>query len=130
MKKLIRIIPNLLIKDNYLVKGKQFKNHKNLTLQKEEENCENSNWIFAVRIKNNKDINSANAFFNKNNIETRSMFYPMSYHSHLHKFSNKKIEEVDNILLKEVIMLPSGPNLKTEEILYISKKVIEYSEKL
>jgi len=28
MKKLIRIIPNLLIKDNYLVKGKQFKNHK------------------------------------------------------------------------------------------------------
>ncbi len=28
MKKLIRIIPNLLIKDNYLVKGQQFKNHK------------------------------------------------------------------------------------------------------
>ena len=28
MKKLIRIIPNLLIKDNYLVKGKQFKDHK------------------------------------------------------------------------------------------------------
>lgn len=28
MKKLIRIIPNLIIKDNYLVKGKQFKNHK------------------------------------------------------------------------------------------------------
>jgi cyclase len=28
MKKLIRIIPNLLIKDNYLVKGKQFENHK------------------------------------------------------------------------------------------------------
>ena len=25
MKKLIRIIPNLLIKDDYLVKGKQFK---------------------------------------------------------------------------------------------------------
>ncbi len=28
MKKLIRIIPNLLIKDDYLVKGKQFKDHK------------------------------------------------------------------------------------------------------
>ena len=28
MKKLIRIIPSLLIKDDYLVKGKQFKNHK------------------------------------------------------------------------------------------------------
>ncbi len=28
MKKLIRIIPNLLIKDDYLVKGKQFENHK------------------------------------------------------------------------------------------------------
>lgn len=28
MKKLIRIIPNLLIKDNYLVKGIQFENHK------------------------------------------------------------------------------------------------------
>ncbi len=28
MKKLIRIIPNLLVKDDYLVKGKQFKNHK------------------------------------------------------------------------------------------------------
>ena len=27
MKKLIRIIPSLLIKDDYLVKGKQFKNH-------------------------------------------------------------------------------------------------------
>ena len=28
MKKLIRIIPSLLLKDNYLVKGQQFKNHK------------------------------------------------------------------------------------------------------
>ena len=28
MKKLIRIIPSLLIKDDYLVKGKQFKDHK------------------------------------------------------------------------------------------------------
>jgi cyclase len=28
MKKLIRIIPNLLISDNHLVKGKNFKNHK------------------------------------------------------------------------------------------------------
>ncbi len=28
MKKLVRIIPSLLIKDDYLVKGKQFKNHK------------------------------------------------------------------------------------------------------
>lgn len=28
MKKLIRIIPNLLVKDDYLVKGKQFKDHK------------------------------------------------------------------------------------------------------
>lgn len=28
MKKLIRIIPSLLIKDNYLVKGQNFKNHK------------------------------------------------------------------------------------------------------
>ena len=28
MKKLIRIIPNLLINDDYLVKGKQFKDHK------------------------------------------------------------------------------------------------------
>ena len=28
MKKLIRIIPNLLIKDDYLVKGKNFSNHK------------------------------------------------------------------------------------------------------
>ena len=28
MKKLVRIIPSLLIKDDYLVKGKQFKDHK------------------------------------------------------------------------------------------------------
>ena len=28
MKKLIRIIPSLLIKDGYLVKGTKFENHK------------------------------------------------------------------------------------------------------
>lgn len=107
---------------------KNLKKCSSVTFQHQEKECENANWMFAIRIKNNKNFETAKEFFDKNKIETRSMFYPMSHHEHLNRFSNLKIEEKDEILSREVIMFPSSPRLKTAEICYITNKIKEYAE--
>lgn len=94
--------------------------------QKEEKNCQNANWLFAIRIKNNKSFEQANNFFSSNNIEIRNMFFPMSYHKHLKKYSNPSIENTDITLSKEIIMFPSSPSLTNEQVNYISNKIVEY----
>lgn len=50
------------------------------------------------------------------------MFYPMSYHKHLEKYSRKQFEQNGEILCKGVIMFPSSPSLQQNEIEKIAKK--------
>jgi perosamine synthetase len=126
----------LLIKDEILKKKKiifnrykkNLKNNRKIIFQFEEENCENALWMFSIRILNNKNFQNSNDFFLKNGIETRNMFYPMSYHEHLKKYSNKDKELEAEILLKEIVILPSSPSLKKDEIDYISEKILKYCE--
>lgn len=117
-------------KDIFNLYAQQLSNNENIKLQKQENKCENANWMFAARVLKNKSFEQAQEFFNKNDIEIRNMFYPMSYHDHLQKYSNRNIEENDIILSKEIIMFPSSPLLEQSEVLHITKKIIEYSESL
>lgn len=103
---------------------------ENISFQATEQHCENANWIFSIRIHNNESYSNAQHFFSKNGIETRNMFYPMSAHDHLKKYSNLEIEENDLTLLREVVMFPSSPLLKDEQIKYICDKIIEYANTL
>jgi perosamine synthetase len=105
---------------------KNLRTNKNIIFQHVEENCQNAVWMFSIRIKNNLNYLTAKNFFDKKGIETRNMFYPMSYHKHLKCFSNKNKEEEALQLLNEIIIFPSSPTLKISEINYISTEILNY----
>jgi dTDP-4-amino-4,6-dideoxygalactose transaminase len=90
-----------------------------IKLMKKEDNTINAPWIYAIRIINNKSIKDTIDFFKKNNVDIRPFFYPMNSHHHLKSIKNE--DEISYILNKEIIMIPSSPNITFEE----QKKVVE-----
>lgn len=85
-----------------------------VALFEKEENTECANWIFAVRIiGNSKTIEETSSFFRDNGIDIRPFFYPINKHFHLSSIQNN--DESSYILNKEVIMIPSSPNITMEE---------------
>lgn len=100
--------------------------HKNIVFQHEEDNCDNALWMFSVRILGNKSYKNMLEYFSRIGIETRNMFFPMSYHKHLRKFSKPEKENEAHQLMNEILILPSSPHLKKEEIDFISDNVIKY----
>jgi perosamine synthetase len=85
-----------------------------IRLIKKEDNTKNSPWIYALRIVNNtKSIDEMTVFFKENNIDIRPFFYPINSHEHLKMVENN--DETSHILNKEIIMIPSSPNITYEE---------------
>lgn len=94
-------------------------NNKVCLFQKET-NTINSSWIFALRIlNNNKTIEYTTQFFKNNNIDIRPFFYPINIHGHLN--SVKNTDDISFILNKEIIMIPSSPDITIETQKYIVK---------
>jgi len=90
-------------------------------------NTKHSNWMFGIRIRGNSNYDDAYRFFKDRNIETRPLFYPVSYHKHLQeKFKGK--EDSAKLLNKEVIILPSYPELTYSQQEYIAEVVEEFSK--
>jgi len=106
-----------------------FKNVPNLLLQIEDLHCEHANWMFGVRIKGNPGYSTVKEFFDYSQIETRPMFYPITYHNHLKHINGISIEKAE-ILSKECFMLPSHPLLQERDLRYIVERVIKYTEKV
>ena len=81
-------------------------------------------WMFGIRIAGNTGFEKAKKFFESVGIEIRPFFYPINAHSHL----KSHWLDMDNakLLSKEVIILPSYPELSIKDIDYISEKVREY----
>ena len=102
------------------------KNLDNVFFQKQEENTEHSNWMFSVGFKNlteNQKIKLQHFLFDKK-IETRTMFYEITKHNHL-----KNIDCVTTIaekLNKEVLLLPSYPDLTINQVDYICESVKKF----
>jgi len=93
-------------------------NEGKITLFKKEQNTENADWIFAVRIiGNNKSIEETADFFKNNSVDIRPFFYPINKHRHLMSIIND--DEVAELLNKEVIMIPSSPTITIEEQTYV-----------
>jgi perosamine synthetase len=93
-------------------------NKGKVSLFKKEQNTENADWIFAVRIiGNSKSIEETTNFFKNNNVDIRPFFYPINKHGHL--MSIKNDDEVSELLNKEVIMIPSSPTITLDEQKYI-----------
>jgi perosamine synthetase len=92
--------------------------NRKVILFNRETNTENANWIFAIRIINNqKTIEETTDFFKNNNIDIRPFFYPINYHVHLNDIKNN--DKTSIILNREIIMIPSSPNITLEEQKYI-----------
>jgi perosamine synthetase len=96
-----------------------------IILQATNENCENANWMFAIRFMNNrKSIHDTDAFFIENGVEIRPFFYPYYRHTHLNRLScNDTTHNISEKLNTNIIMLPSYPELRYEEQEYIATKI-------
>jgi perosamine synthetase len=112
-----------------------FKNYENLLndliiqnkikLFKKEDNTENADWIFALRIvNNNKTIEETTQFFRDNNIDIRPFFYPINKHSHYTELKNT--DDISNILNREIIMIPSSPNITYEDQIKIINTIFKF----
>ena len=108
-------LDNILLKkqsvfDNY----KKLLSHSKIKLFKEEDSTNSACWIFSIRILNNKfSIDETFKFFNERNIDIRPFFYPINKHKHLSTIEYD--DETSDILNKEIIMIPSSPDITNEE---------------
>jgi perosamine synthetase len=118
-------IDNILLKkkkvfDNYINLLQPLIEDGKIVLFRKEENTENANWIFSIRIVGNrKSIEDTNLYFKDQGIDIRPFFYPIEKHKHLSCIENN--DEVSEILNKEIVMIPSSPNITFEQ----QKKVVD-----
>ena len=97
------------------------KNEKNFNIMSSNEFSISNNWINILRI-NNIKIKKETIFnkFKKNNIETRSVWFPNHLQQHLKKFQKYKITNSYK-LFNNSICLPSSFRLNNKEL----KKIID-----
>jgi dTDP-4-amino-4,6-dideoxygalactose transaminase len=89
-----------------------------------EEGTTPANWMFAIRIPNNpKTIPETIEFFRQHSIDIRPFFYPIHRHQHLTTLASPQYDPIAERLNREVIMLPSSPNLTTKQQYHIAKTV-------
>jgi perosamine synthetase len=85
-----------------------------------ENNTESANWIFSVRLINNKKtVQETTDFFRLNNIDIRPFFYPINKHEHLKDIVFE--DPISDILHNEIILIPSSPSITLEMQKYIVK---------
>jgi perosamine synthetase len=96
-----------------------------IAIQSMTSNCEKANWIFAIHfLNNNKSIDEINDYFIGNCIDIRPFFYPYYEHKHLkHIMNNTNDKSISEMLNKNIIMLPSYPELTFKQQDYIVSKI-------
>jgi dTDP-4-amino-4,6-dideoxygalactose transaminase len=96
-----------------------------IAIQSITSNCEKANWIFAIHfLNNNKSIDEINDYFIGNCIDIRPFFYPYYEHKHLkHIMNNTNDKSISEMLNKNIIMLPSYPELTFKQQDYIVSKI-------
>ena len=111
--------------ENYNELLKELVDLGKVQLMKIDEDTINAPWIYALRIINNdKTIEETTQFFKDNNIDIRPFFYPINNHTHLKSIKND--DKISYKLNKEIIMIPSSPNITYEE----QKKVVDIIKNL
>ena len=88
---------------------------------------DHSCWMYGIRIVGSKSYQDNKQFFDCHNIDTRPMFYPFTKHKHLNINGKVKNSEA---LSREVVIIPSYPDLTQEQQEYICKYVIHLSKNL
>ena len=110
---------------NYNLLFKKMLHFKKIVLIEHEEQTTFTPWIYAIRLINNsKTIDDTVNYFKNNNIDIRPFFYPINAHKHLKNIVND--DENSFILNKEVIMIPSSPDITYDEQTYVVTKINEF----
>ncbi len=111
----------------------KFRNMAGVDFQYTNPGTESANWMFGLRLLGNKSYMDTVKFFTDAGIETRPMFYPITYHKHLHYKGNNRVGggtiDVARKLSQEVVVLPSFPEITTVQQDFIIDKVGEYVRK-
>jgi len=121
------------------IKRTIFENYKNMlrkSIEKgkiklfdKEENTDNADWIFAVRIiGNTKSIEETGTYFRDQNVDIRPFFYPVNTHYHLSNIKND--DKNSQILNREIIMIPSSPTITIEEQKHVVDCINKFLEKI
>lgn len=97
--------------------------NEHVVFQQPEANTVRSNWMFGVRLKNG-NFKELSSFLQKNEIETRPMFYCYEKHNHLKDIirpfrNNNNAKKLNN----SAIILPSSPTLDRQKIYKISNLI-------
>ena len=83
-----------------------------------EDGAQSTHWIFTVRIVGNpKTVDETAEFFDANGIDVRPFFYPIHAHAHLSGLTcdNGDNDTISVLLNKEILMLPSSPDITRDE---------------
>jgi perosamine synthetase len=107
------------------------KDREDVRMQTISKETTHANWMFGVRVPGQKNYETAERFFNAQRVEIRPMFYPITSHGHLKDHSDIWHTDCTNadLLSKECFILPSYPELKTEELKHILQTLDEYLTK-
>ncbi len=105
-----------------------FKDHPNIIPQKIV--YDHSKWMYAIRIVGSKSYEDNKRFFDARGIDTRPMFYSFKHHKHLYFLHNMTGRTLANAerLHKEIVMLPSYPELTKIEINHIANSAKELAD--
>lgn len=126
--------------DNILTtKNTVFRNYNNifeklkqigkLNYMTNEMNTIPAQWIYGLQIIGNKlDNDDTISFFKTNNVDIRPFFYPINAHYHLSNI--KPADSVSSTLNKEVIMIPSSPNMLYTDQLFVASVIYKFLFKL
>ena len=104
-----------------------FSQLRNIKLFSIDEDTTPANWMFAIRIPNTPyTIPETTEFFNLHDVDIRPFFYPIYRHQHLSSIASPRADPIAETLNREVIMLPSSPNLTTKQQHHIANAVHKY----
>ena len=123
-------LKNLIRKKRWIYKTykKELSFIKCLNFNQDDKTNFNSAWATTIVLKKNSKMNSHKMIntLAKSGIPSRPFFFPLSEMEAFKKYSNKKVFKRNNsiYLNKFGITLPSGYDLRLDQIKYISKKVI------
>lgn len=113
-------LKNNIFKTYELLLDEEIKSGK-IKLQKILPDCKRANWMFTIQLVNNtKTIEELNKYFNDNYVEIRPFFYSYHSHDHLKYIPNSTNNFISENLNKNIIMIPSYPELTYEEQKYIA----------
>lgn len=124
------ILPTIMqMKSNIFdIYRQAFSNREDIKIQSVASDTKHSNWMFGVRIIGNPNYETAELYFKMNKIEIRPMFYSIFEHQYLNNNSAVYASDCTNakLLNKESFILPSFPELTSDEQIHIIHTVNNY----